>query len=99
MNTKPLAIITGGTSGIGFSIAKRLYEKYDLALIYKSNEAKLKEAKKLLKDVHCYKCDIANYELLAKTYEQIKNDFKKSPKVLVNSAGVSSRNQIVLFGF
>ncbi len=92
MNTKPLALITGGTSGIGFSIAKRLSEKYDLALIYKSNEEKSRVAKETIKDVRCYKCDITNYELLAKTYGQIKNDFKRSPKVLVNSAGVASRN-------
>ena len=92
MTNKPLAIITGGTSGIGFSIAQALFETYELALIYRGNEAKALEAQNKLKGISCYKCDIAQYDLLAKTYAQIKFDFKKSPKVLINSAGVASRN-------
>lgn len=91
-------MITGGTSGIGFAIAKKLATKYDLALIYKNNSTKAQSSASELSKVfpHCnfklYKCEIGNYEAVDSTYALIKKDFKKSASVLVNSAGIASPN-------
>lgn len=93
---RPLAIITGGTKGIGEAAAFELAGSFDLALIYHSDEAGATEAvaKIKLKDsdsrILAYKSDITKHSEIKVTYDKIKKNFGCSPQVLINSAGKSS---------
>jgi 3-oxoacyl-[acyl-carrier protein] reductase len=95
--SRTLALITGGTSGIGYGIARCLASNYDLALVYSSNHLRAAEARKSL--ISEFSQTVANLkvEIYAKNLvhpndcdsvvEQIRNDFEKPVDVLVNSAG------------
>ncbi len=89
---KPLAIICGGTSGLGLAVAKQLLATYDLALIYRSNHhgaemALLNLAVSGEETVRVYCKNVIDSASADDVYAQIKNDFKRVPQVLINSAG------------
>ena len=78
------ALITGGSSGIGLSIAKELANKgIDLILVAR-DEKRLKEASKDITNVNVdyYVCDVSDIKSLEKLY----ND-NKDIDILVNNAG------------
>ena len=92
MNSK-LALITGGTSGIGFGIAEKLLPNYDLALAYAGNHEKAKAAQAELAKRHPER----RVEVFAKNlskpadakglYEEVMGIMGAQPTVLVNCAG------------
>ena len=97
-SARKLALITGGTSGIGFGIAQKLLPHYDLALVYaKNHEAALEKQKELLElaaslnlpqaRVEVFSQDISQIEELPELTQKIFHKFEKAPLVLVNSAG------------
>ena len=65
MNKNKFALITGGSRGIGFGIAKTLAKKgYNLGLISKNSERLHLAAKELANtfpdiDVECYSADVS----------------------------------------
>ena len=78
------ALITGGSSGIGLSIAKELAKNgIDLILVAR-DEKRLKEASKDITNVNVdyYVCDVSDIKSLEKLY----ND-NKDIDILVNNAG------------
>lgn len=84
-----VVIITGGGSGLGFYIAKKLYEEGAIVIITGRNEEKLKKACKELKGHIAYYCwDVSD---TTKGEEIINEIFEKYGKidVLINNAGVS----------
>ncbi|MEM0928407.1 MAG: acetoacetyl-CoA reductase [Pseudomonadota bacterium] len=83
-----VAIVTGGTRGIGYAISKRLKEDgMAVAAIYGGNtEAAQKAADEL--GVAVYQCDVSNYEACEKTINQIEADHG-GVSVLVNNAGIT----------
>ena len=88
---KHLALITGGTSGIGFGVAKKLASTCDLALAYASNHEKADIALKELRGMNA-KVEVFAQPLLkpqdAETLLQaVEEKFGKPPEILVNSAG------------
>jgi 3-oxoacyl-[acyl-carrier protein] reductase len=95
--SRRLALITGGTSGIGFGIAQKLINKYDLALVYGSDHHKAEAAKAQLEQVmgdlassvkvHIYAQDLLKTEDIPALVKKITEDFGTAPTVLVNSAG------------
>jgi len=88
---KRLALITGGTSGIGFGAAKKLAPTCDLALAYAGNHEKAEKAEQELEAmgvrVTAFAKPLYSYEDAGALLEQVKAFFHKSPDVLVNSAG------------
>ncbi|MDA0781983.1 MAG: 3-oxoacyl-ACP reductase [Rickettsiales bacterium] len=85
-----LAVVTGGTRGIGAAISKRLKKKgYMVAATYAHNDNIAKEFE-AENDIKVYKFDVANLEECEKAIARIANDFETSPAILVNNAGITS---------
>lgn len=80
-------LITGGSSGIGLELAKRLSESGNTVIITGRNQAKLDQAKKEHPKLHTYKSDVTNPEDIRSLYSQATKDFP-ALNVLINNAGV-----------
>ncbi len=86
---KKLALVTGGTRGIGASIALELKKAgYDVAANYFSNDAAAESFKKQ-SGIEVYKWDVADYDACMESIKQIEKDFACSVSVLVNNAGIT----------
>jgi NAD(P)-dependent dehydrogenase (short-subunit alcohol dehydrogenase family) len=78
MSNKPLAIVTGGTSGIGFGISNDLAKDYRLALVYKSNTLRAEENLEILRthfpttDSRLFRCDVGISDEVDRVYQKIK---------------------------
>lgn len=84
------ALVTGGTGGIGFAIAKRLKEVGCSVIILARNEEKLKKASL---QIGCsYRVlDISDVQDIKKVISAIYET--ESPDILVNSAGVMGKGR------
>jgi len=84
------ALVTGGTGGIGFAIAKRLTEAGCSVIILARNEERLKKASQ---QIGCsYRVlDISDVQDIKKVISAIYE--AKSPDILVNSAGVMGKGR------
>ncbi len=91
--SRPLALITGGSSGIGLGAAKCLAKDFDLALAYASNEEKAKSAileisaLELGANIKLFKKVLTNKSDCDSLYNEVCESFGQAPAVLVNSAG------------
>ena len=91
--TRGLALITGGTSGIGMGVAQALAPYYDLALGFASNEQKANESVTFLQaqfpglQVRTFKKILSTQSDCAELYRDVCQGFGKTPQILVNSAG------------
>lgn len=76
------AVITGGASGIGFAIAKHLYEQGHPVTLLGRDKAKLDAAKAKLPNATVKQCDICDEQ-------QVNTAFSEIPPVaiLINNAG------------
>lgn len=82
-----VAVITGGSSGIGLASAKRFVEEGAYVFITGRREAELKKAKaEIGRNVTTVQGDIANLDDLDRLYEVVKAE-KGSIDVIVASAG------------
>ena len=80
-------IVTGGSSGIGFAIAKRCIECGASVLITGRNEERLKKCTDVLGEKAAYYvCDVR--EVKEETYEKLLGRFRQVD-CLVNNAGIS----------
>lgn len=83
---KKIAIVTGGTRGIGLSIVRALREEgYDVAATYRGNE---EAAQKCAEETgaKCFKFDVSNFDACQKSCAQISEEMGDI-SVLVNNAG------------
>ncbi|MGZ3702293.1 MAG: SDR family NAD(P)-dependent oxidoreductase, partial [Bdellovibrionota bacterium] len=102
MINRKLALITGGTSGIGFGIAKALLPDHDLALAFKSNQAKADAAQKLLLEsgaasqVRCYPGDLSGFPAAQALVANVERDFSASPSVFVHCAGALGGDSLLV---
>ncbi len=91
MEDKKYALITGGSSGLGFAFAKNLAEKGYVPILIARRKNKLDEAvdniKKTGFDVYGFQGDISSQEDLTSISEIIKGQFGKI-EFLVLNAGV-----------
>lgn len=89
-----VALVTGGTSGIGFGISKAFLENgAKVFAIYKSDDKKAAKAQKELSkwggNFCCIKADITNEDEMKNVFSKIKHlDF------LINCAGISNEDYI-----
>ena len=87
--THKLALVTGGTTGIGAAICKALNTAgYDVAANYLVGE---EAAKKFEQEtgVRTYQWDVTDFDQCAKGAEKITADFGTNIHILVNNAGIT----------
>ena len=90
-----VAIITGGTRGIGFAIAKKFLENNAKVVILGSRKETVDKALENLKEenknyeIDGYYPDLTNENEVRETFEKVKKKYNHID-ILVNNAGVSS---------
>ena len=80
-------LITGGTSGIGFELAKQLMARRNTVVITGRDPLKLAEAKSSLPGVHTFQSDAGNPDDIRSLREQVLAKFP-ALNTLVNNAGI-----------
>ena len=90
-----IAIVTGGTRGIGYEIVRMYLKNNAKVVLFGSREESVNNAIDLLKkenseyEVSGYYPDLTNLDDVSKVFEEVKNKYGKID-ILVNNAGVSS---------
>lgn len=88
-NNKLLAIVTGGTRGIGMAISIALKnQNYHVVANYGSNDQKAKEFSDLYNIDTC-KWDVSNYDESVKYVNILEEKYKMPVSILVNNAGIT----------
>ena len=86
--SKGVAIVTGGTRGIGLEITTVLQEEgFQVAAVYHGNDEAAKACEQQT-NARAFKFDVANYDACQKGCEQIEADLGPI-RVLVNNAGIT----------
>ncbi len=80
-------LITGGGTGIGFSIAEEFVRSGNSVIICGRREEKLKEAKTRLPQIHTRTCDVSKPKDREELFNWVASNFK-GINILVNNAGV-----------
>lgn len=94
-----VAIITGGTRGIGYATAKKILENNAKVIIFGSKEESVNNAITNLKkinpsyDVSGFYPNLTNENELNEVFSSIKNKYGHID-ILVNNAGISSKTKI-----
>lgn len=84
-----LALVTGGTTGIGAAICKALKAAgYKVAANYIVNEAQAKAFGEE-NGVSVYQWDVSDFDQCAQGVEKIYSDFGEHIEILVNNAGIT----------
>lgn len=83
---KNTVLITGGSAGIGFEIAKLLTEKGNHVIITGRNADRLRKAEAQLKNVTAIQCDISKEQDMDALVAKISKDFPQM-NILINNAG------------
>ena len=84
MKTKDnYVLITGGTSGIGLSLAKKFYTNRNQVIVLGRNNEKLKDIKKEYSEMETIQADLSDLK-------ELKNIVKLYPEIniLINNAGI-----------
>ena len=80
-------LITGGATGIGFSLAEAFVKAGNEVIICGRREHKLEEAKDKLPQIHTKICDLSKEKERKLLYDWVRSNFKDI-NVLVNNAGI-----------
>jgi len=80
-------LITGGATGIGFSLADAFVKAGNEVIICGRREHKLEEAKDKLPQIHTKICDLSKEKERKLLYDWVRSNFKDI-NVLVNNAGI-----------
>lgn len=80
-------LITGGTSGIGFELARRLLERGNTVVVTGRDAGRLAATTAALPGVHGIRSDVGDASDVAALYAKVSSDFP-ALDLLVNNAGV-----------
>jgi uncharacterized oxidoreductase len=80
-------LITGGATGIGFSLAEAFAKAGNEVIICGRRESKLKEAKNKLPQIHIRACDLSKDKERESLYNWVTSNFRNL-NILVNNAGI-----------
>ena len=83
-------LITGGATGIGFSLADRFIKKGNTVIICGRREEALAEAKSRIPELHTYVCDVSNEAERVALLFWVTQTFPEL-NVLINNAGIQRR--------
>lgn len=89
-----VAIVTGGSRGIGAATAKKLAARgVHVAIVYAGNRDAAEVVCKTCIDAYgvkalAYQCDVADYSKVKETVAAVKKDFG-TVNILINSAGIT----------
>ncbi len=83
-------LITGGATGIGFSLAEVLINAGNKVIICGRRENKLKEAQQKLPQLQIRVCDVSKEKEREALFNWVKDSFKDI-NVLINNAGIQRR--------
>jgi NAD(P)-dependent dehydrogenase (short-subunit alcohol dehydrogenase family) len=93
-NTKKVAIVTGGASGIGFAIAKKFTENNIITYIIGRNKEKLADASKALgENSRAISFDMNELAKIPDLIRQIQNKEGRID-ILVNNAGINQKKSL-----
>lgn len=93
--TEKKALVTGGNRGLGKGIVQGLCEAGAEVAILSSSESALTTAAKLQdKGFHTigFQCNLAEPNMVEKTFQDVLTYFKGNIDILVNNAGIQRRN-------
>ena len=85
--TQNTILITGGTSGIGFELAKQLTERGNEIIVTGRDPAKLERTKKLLPKIHTIQSDVCDPSAIEALFSKVTKDFP-ALNILINNAGI-----------
>jgi len=85
-------LITGGSSGIGLELSRRLLEKDNKVLICGRSAQKLKAAHKLFPKLEIFQCDLSDKQQCKKLTEWIKSNHPDLNLLINNAALVHKAN-------
>lgn len=92
-----VAIVTGGTRGIGYEIVKKFLDNKAKVVLFGSREESVNKAVNTLKEegyvVFGLYPNLSNLDEVKNAFEEVKNKYGKID-ILVNNAGVSSATPI-----
>lgn len=85
-----IAVVTGGSSGIGLAIARALSSDLNIRAVAVLDLNPPSSADELEKNerIHYYHCDITSPASIASAAAAIHSDFSGAPSILVNNAGI-----------
>lgn len=94
-----VAVVTGGTRGIGRAIVLKLADEgANIVINYRNSDKEAEELKAILEEkgvkVLTVKCDISNFEDSKKLIDKCKEEFGKID-ILVNNAGITKDTLIM----
>lgn len=85
-----VVLITGGSTGVGFSVAQKMIENGATVVITARNEEKLKAAcNKLGKSAHYFVCDVAERPQVKNIIDEIVQKLGRID-ILINNAGTNT---------
>ena len=88
--TQRVALITGGSSGIGFEMAKQMVAQHSVVIICGRSQEKLDDAKRKVPELVTIRCDVTKPEDRSALYKEISTNFK-GMNLLMNNAGIALR--------
>jgi len=90
IQSQRVALITGGSSGIGFEMAKQMVAQHSAVIICGRSQEKLEDAKRKVPQLVTIQCDITKPADRLALHKQISTNFR-GLNMLVNNAGIAKR--------